>query len=116
MTEPAAPRLGPTLAACGLLVAGFVAAAVPLTGGFETWTFEALRRERVAQERLHAPPLVLRDAQGQVRRTFDGQSHGVTLVDFIYTRCPTVCQSAGAEYLRMQQALQASAASAGGVQ
>jgi protein SCO1/2 len=110
VNEPHAPRLWPTLAACGLLVAGFFAAAAPLTGGFDGWTFEALRRERAAAARLHAPAIELRDAQGERLRAFDasGPSDPVYLVDFVYTRCLTVCQTLGAEYLRMQQALQSS--------
>lgn len=111
MNEPRTPRLWPTLAACGLLVGGFLAAAAPLTDGFDSWTFEALRRQQAATARLHASPIDLRDAQGGQQRAFDGTEPGTTvyLVDFVYTRCPTVCQSLGAEYARMQQALQTSA-------
>ncbi len=103
-------RLGPTLAVCALwlLLAG--AAVARLTGGLEAWTYEAQRRQLAAQGGLHASPLPLRDAQGRTWTAFEPASapRPVYLVDFIYTRCPTVCQALGSEYYRMQQALQAS--------
>jgi len=100
MTE----RLGATLAACALTAAAFLAAVARLTDGFERWTFESLRRAAAARGELALPPTVLRDAAGQRTGLVPGS---VYLVDFIYTRCESVCQSLGAEFLQAQQTLQA---------
>lgn len=106
MTRPR-ERLWPTLVACGAMACGFVALAGRLTNGFESWTFESLRRQQAAAGALVASPVVLRDAQGDARRAFDrgGDDATVYLVDFIYTTCPSVCQSLGAEFTRLQQAV-----------
>ncbi|MEM5432109.1 SCO family protein [Cupriavidus oxalaticus] len=103
------PRLGATLALCALSLAGFVALAGHLTHGFEAWTFEALRRQAAMQGKLEAPALALRDAQGRPIQLFDGSAAGapVYLVDFIYTRCLTVCAALGTEYQQMQRAMRA---------
>lgn len=102
-----APRLGPTLLTCLLLAGLFVGGIAHLTRGFEAWTFETLRRIDAADAKLYAPALSLRDAQGHSLLAFDDARTGapVYLVDFIYTRCMTVCQVLGSEYQRMQQIL-----------
>lgn len=92
------------LAALGLLV-GFVALVGQLTRGFEYWTFEALRRDDAAGARLLARPVRLSGPHGPAPTPWPGQVGEVFLVDFIYTRCPTVCSALGAEYTRMQRAL-----------
>jgi protein SCO1/2 len=97
-------RLWPTLTAC--LAAGllFAAATHHLTRGFEHWTFEALREQDAALGRLGAPATPLRTASGETLTLWGadaGRQH-VTLVDFVYTTCPSVCQALGAEYTQMQ--------------
>ena len=92
------------LAALGLLV-GFVALVGQLTRGFEYWTFEALRRDDAAKAQLRVRPIELSGAFGKASTPWPGQAGEVFLVDFIYTRCPTVCSALGAEYTRMQRAL-----------
>jgi protein SCO1/2 len=92
------------LAALGLLV-GFVALVGQLTRGFEYWTFEALRRDDAARARLLARPVALSGPYRAASTPWPGQPGEVFLVDFIYTRCPTVCSALGAEYTRMQRAL-----------
>lgn len=92
------------LAALGLLV-GFVALVGQLTRGFDYWTFEALRRDDAAKGQLRVGPIELSGAFGKAPTPWPGQAGEVFLVDFIYTRCPTVCSALGAEYTRMQRAL-----------
>jgi protein SCO1/2 len=88
-------RLFPTLLACALASAGTGAALAELTGGFEHWTFEERRRAHALQGRLVAPMLARADAPARE----------VRILDFIYTRCPTVCRVLGTEYQQMQQAI-----------
>lgn len=105
---PSAQRLGPTLALCLLLAALFVGLVARLTRGFEFWTYEDLRRHAAAVGELRAPALRLLDEQGHPRTVFASAGPGADtfyLVDFIYTRCITVCQVLGGEYFRMQEAL-----------
>lgn len=88
-------RLLPTLLACVLASAGVGAALAELTGGFTHWTFEERRREHARQGLLAAPMLARADAP----------VHEVRILDFIFTRCPTVCRVLGTEYQQMQQAI-----------
>ena len=92
------------LAALSLLIA-FIALASQLTRGFEHWTFEALRRDDAAAARLVARPVMLAGPHGRAPTPWPGKAGEVYLVDFIYTRCPTVCSALGAEYTRMQRTL-----------
>ncbi len=96
-------RLTATLAACALCAAVFAAGVARLTEGFEVWTFEALRRSAAARGELRMPVTALRDAAGRPAGLAPG---AVYLVDFIYTRCESVCQSLGTEFFQAQQALQ----------
>ena len=96
-------RLTATLAACALCAAAFVAGVARLTEGFEVWTFEGLRRSAAARGELRMPITALRDSTGREAGMSPGQ---VYVVDFIYTRCESVCQSLGAEFYQAQQALQ----------
>lgn len=92
----AAPgSLRATALACGLVAAAFGVAAGALTRGFEHWTFESLRRERARHGELVAPMLAGSDAA----------QAGARIVDFIYTRCPSVCRALGSEYQQMQTEL-----------
>jgi protein SCO1 len=109
----AAPLAG-TLTACAAVLLGFGFALHALTGGLEHWTFEDMRREDARQGRLVATALSVRTSQGAQQQLWSKPTgdDAVLLVNFIYTACPTVCQTLGAEYTQMQQALatQASAA------
>ena len=104
--RPAAPLAG-TLVACTTVLLAFMLATFALTGRLEHWTFEDKRRDDAQQGHLVAPTIVVRTAQGSQQTLWSKttDSHGVSLVNFIYTSCPTVCQALGAEYTQMQQAL-----------
>ncbi|NMM06390.1 SCO family protein [Polaromonas sp.] len=80
-----------------------------LTHDFQVWTAEGARRLEVALSPV-ATPLVQVDGPGVARQPLaqwlaDGQA--VTLVDFVYTRCLTVCLALGSVYQQMQATLQA---------
>ncbi len=80
-----------------LLGGGAVWAA---TDGFRAFTEEGARRLYVAKHQPGIPELVLEDMNGD-ELTLGGkfQPPGkITLVEFIYTTCPTICQTAGGEY------------------
>jgi protein SCO1 len=93
--------------ACSAALLAFALVLSALTDGLEHWTFEELRRDRSRQGRLAATALEVRTSQ-ELRQTFWGHSGAedtVYLVNFIYTACPTVCQTLGAEYTQLQTLL-----------
>lgn len=104
----AAPLAG-TLMACTAVLLAFLWASFALTGKFEHWTFEDRRRDDARQGRLVAPTIQVATAQGTAQTLWarPTRDHGVTLVSFIYTACPTVCQALGAEFTQMQEVLKA---------
>lgn len=77
------------------------------TQGFEVWTFEGRRQAQVQAGELRARPVPLRASDGSVRRLWgDAEvAPAAYLVDFVYTRCPSVCRALGSEYQRMQREL-----------
>lgn len=91
-----------------LAVAGYACAAW-LTHDFQVWTAEGARRLEVALQPIATPSVPIDgpgvSAQPLSQLLSDGQS--VTLVDFVYTRCQTVCLSLGSVYQQMQATLQA---------
>lgn len=97
------PRVAPWVALCAVLVSG-AAAIHGLTYGLSAWTLDQRREVRIAQQSLHLPAIDVRGQNGQRVRLFAGQggddatAPGVYIVDFIYTRCATVCRALGAEF------------------
>lgn len=93
---------------CALLALGGYAGAARLTHDFQAWTAEGARRLQVALAPVPAPPVLVEGA-GLARQPLpallaDGES--VTIVDFFYTHCVTVCLSLGSSFQQMQAALQ----------
>ena len=75
-----------------------------LTHGFQVWTAEGARRLEVALQPV-APPPVQVDGPGialQPLAQWLAAPRTVTVVDFIYTRCQTVCLSLGSIFQQMQ--------------
>lgn len=103
------------LLACGAMAALLTHLLATATGGFEHWTFESLRREQAERGRLQAPDVELVDSLGQAWRPWSRQATGearpgpgdVLIVDFVFTRCVTVCQSLGTAFQQMQAQLPA---------
>ncbi len=91
---------------CLLMVAALVAGLRHWTVGFERWTFESRRLWQVAQGILRAPAVELIGADGNALPVWRSDASAQAyLVDFIYTRCPSVCQALGSHYQQMQREL-----------
>ena len=98
-----------TLVVCVLLALGGYASADWLTHGFQVWTAEGARRLEVALDPVPAPAVSVAGpavaAQPLPQLVGDGRT--VTIVDFFYTRCETVCLSLGSTFQQYQAALEA---------
>ncbi|HAU57429.1 MAG TPA: SCO family protein [Comamonadaceae bacterium] len=91
------------LALCGY------AAADWLTHGFQVWTDEGARRLEVALQPVEAPRVAV-EGPGVAAPDLPAllaQGGGVTIADFIYTRCQSVCLSLGSTFQQLQAALHA---------
>ena len=94
-----------TLIACCLVLGAFGRGAAHLTEGFEHWTFEELRRTAAARSELRFPEIAFQDSRGDRLLPFTAVRPSAYLVDFVYTRCPSVCLSLGSEFYQMQEVL-----------
>ncbi len=95
------------LLACLMALTGYASAAW-LTHDFQVWTAEGARRLEVAQQPVAVPPVTV-EGPGIAALPLPmllAQGGGVTLVDFVYTRCQTVCLSLGSSFQQLQAALQ----------
>jgi len=107
---PAAPPADPlrglvaTFAAslCVLLLA--LVALFHATAGGAAFTTETLRRSAVAQAPVAVPDYAVVDARGRVRplRELLAAEGKVWIVDFVYTRCNTLCLALGTVFQRLQ--------------
>ena len=102
-TDPAAGLL-PTFAACLIALAvgfGFVYSATDRGRAFTT---ESLRRSEVARQPVSIPDFTVFDASGRKQSLRELLTHEkrVWIVDFVYTRCQTVCSSLGTLYQQLQ--------------
>ncbi|GFE84167.1 hypothetical protein GCM10011487_61670 [Steroidobacter agaridevorans] len=97
-----------TACVCAVLAGGFAFAVFEQTHGLENWTFETQRRQLAGDGRLWAPPIALGEKPdvGWVPWSTDADSGRVYIVDFIYTRCPGLCEGLGAQFRLMQRELQ----------
>lgn len=92
---------------CLALMLALVAGLNHWTHGFEVWTFEGRRQLQLKAGKLRAHPVVLRASDDNMPRLW-GDADATPrayLVDFIYTRCPSVCRALGSEYQQMQRVL-----------
>ena len=92
-----------------LLALAAYACSAWLTHDFQVWTAEGARRLEVALVPIASPGVQI-EGPNTAKQTLpqllaDGQS--VTLVDFVYTRCQTVCLALGSTFQQMQATLQA---------
>lgn len=104
-TEAMARRVSAML--CLSLMVVLVVGLAHWTDGFEVWTFEGRREAQVQAGELRAHPVALRAVDGRMPRLWgDAEAAPAAyLVDFVYTRCPSVCRALGDEYQQMQRAL-----------
>ena len=89
-------------ASLAVLVAG-VCATWHLTDGLLAFTTEGARRLSVERSPKAIPIVAWRDARPTIGHL--GEPGPVRIVDFIYTRCPTVCQSLGGVFGLLQREL-----------
>lgn len=98
-----------TACACAVLLWTAYASAAWLTHDFRAWTAEDARRLEVALRPV-ATPAVAIEGPGVAARDLhallaDGRH--VTLVEFIYTHCESVCLALGSSFQQMQATLTA---------
>jgi len=97
-----------TALASALLLLGGWAAASWLTYDFQVWTDEGARRLEVALRPVPAPAVAVQGpGLTSSLPALLGEDGGVTIVDFIYTHCETVCLTLGSSFQQLQAALQA---------
>lgn len=109
---PHRPRRGAfsrraSAALCAALLIGSTWGLERFTHGFEVWTYEGRRALAIEAGALRAPALALRRAHGSAAPApwSAAEVPAATLVDFIYTRCESVCRALGSEFHRMQARL-----------
>lgn len=96
-----------TAALCALLLWAAYAGAAWLTHDFQAWTAEGARRLEVARSPVAVPAVPI-EGPDVTARTLDAllaNGQDVTVVEFIYTNCETVCLSLGGVFQQMQAEL-----------
>lgn len=94
------------LASLSLSLVGWWSAAW-ITEDFQVWTAEGARRLTVIQQPVPAPKVALA-GPGMIDadlHTFLVGADRATIIDFVYTRCPTVCTTLGSGFQQLQQTL-----------
>jgi len=71
------------------------------TNIFTVWTAEDARRITVLSDSSNLPNNLLLNHKEEKRTIIDDQKEFVVL-DFIYTRCPTVCNTLGVKFQQLQ--------------
>ena len=94
------------LATLALALLGWWSAA-SMTQDFQVWTAEGARRLTVIEQPVAAPKVALAGPEmaGADLRTWLSGAGRATIVDFVYTRCPTVCTTLGSGFQQLQHAL-----------
>lgn len=101
--DPLHGLLGTFVCCLGVLAVG-LAAIFQSTAGGSAFTTETLRRTAVAQAPMRVPDFRVLDAQGQAHslRGLLSQGGRVVIVDFVYTRCTTLCLALGTVFQQLQ--------------
>ncbi|GAB3669343.1 SCO family protein [Ramlibacter alkalitolerans] len=100
-----------TAVVCAALVSAACAGAARLTHGFQVWTEEGARRIEVALAPVPAPAVSVQGpglAAGELRGLL-ANGRDISVVEFVYTHCETLCLAGGTVFQQMQAALQARA-------
>ena len=95
-----------TLAASLVVVVMGCACLWHATDGLQAVTSEGKRRVSVARVQPISPNVVLETMSGSKVSLVRGDGR-FTLVEFIYTRCPTICRTAGAALARLSDQIKA---------
>lgn len=95
-------------ATTAVLIAG-LALLWTATGGGQAFTTENLRRQQVASQpqRIAAFDVTLADGKQTSLNAVLAPGGKVWLLDFVYTRCQTVCSSLGSIYQQLQTQIEA---------
>jgi len=103
LTDPLRGLPG-TFALCLAVLFGGLAAIYQATAGGTAFTTETLRRTAVAQTPTLVPDFAVVNAQGQVQTLPQllAQDGRVWIVDFVYTRCITLCLALGTVFQQLQ--------------
>ena len=110
MSESASPADSPlarrlTVALSIAVVVAFLGGLYRYTDDFDVWTFEGHREVQMQAGELRAAQVPLRQMGTEPVTLWHGTGEGppaAYLVDFIYTRCPSICRVLGDEYQQMQ--------------
>jgi protein SCO1 len=95
-----------TLIATLLVLTAGVLAFSGLTRGFTVLTAESARRQSVAAAPMRVPELTGIDQRGARRSAFGRDEGRVLIVDFIYTRCTSLCSALGSSYQQLQNSIE----------
>lgn len=97
-----------TFLLCAALLWAAYAGAAWVTHDFQAWTAEGARRLEVARRPVPVPDVAVQGPGQQARKLRELLANGqdVTIVEFIYTRCQTICLSLGTLFQQMQATLQ----------
>jgi protein SCO1 len=71
------------------------------TGGFGAFTAETARRQEILRSPRPLPAATLEDQDGRIFSLQDYRGRMLAL-EFIYTRCPTVCRTLGAAFRQIR--------------
>ncbi len=107
-SDPTDGLVGSFAACLAVLLVGLMAIFQATAGG-SAYTTETLRRSEVAQAPVLVPNFQVVDAQGQQQALRDvlAQDGRVWIVDFVYTRCMTLCLALGTVFQQLQAQVQA---------
>jgi protein SCO1/2 len=96
-----------TFSVCLLVLLAGLVALFHATAGGTAYTTETLRRSEVAQAPLPVPDFRVIDAQGREQglRELLAADGRVWIVDFVYTRCATLCLALGTVFQQLQAEL-----------
>ncbi|SDB99901.1 protein SCO1/2 [Cupriavidus sp. YR651] len=105
-------RHGPWPVVVLLLALALGGAAIwQLTYGLTSWTLDQRREVRIAAGGLQLPAIDVRNQHGEPLRLFAdpgaASAPAIYIVDFIYTRCLTVCRALGAEFTQLAHQIDA---------
>ena len=103
--RPSADGLLQTFAASLLVLAAGLWALFNATGGGTAYTTETQRRSEVARAAVLVPDFLVVDSLGRTGSLRErlAQDKRVWIVDFVYTRCTTVCLSLGTVFQQLQE-------------
>jgi protein SCO1/2 len=98
-----------TFAASAALMVIGLAVLLRATAQGNAFTTETLRRTAIAEEAQPVPEFELTDDTGRATtlRQVLGADGRVWIIEFVYTRCQTICTSLGVTFQRLQQLIAA---------